>query len=264
MVPRAYGRGLSVWRCRKLETAVSEGCREARLAFVQPGVARWGYRSPPSSGTGGAFFLTGHGLFAASEHTPRHETLIDPLLFAQQLIRERNARQQGDRPQAALQRVLVYRGQPSPDHDSKGYGRNQAQKAQWERDKRVLVTLRPLKYDYQRARDGRPAKDSAGNKIIVAGPREKGVDVLCALAAVREAQNPSTGLVILASSDTDLAPVLDEVRRLGTAKIETFCWWDSKTKRGYQLHPVDRSRPVWNTRLLDAAFIACRDLTDYA
>ena len=38
-----------------------------------------------------------------------------------------------------------------------------------------------------------------------AGKREKGVDVLCALAAVREAQDPDTDLVILASSDSDLA-----------------------------------------------------------
>ena len=208
--------------------------------------------------------LTGHGLFAASEHLPRHETLVDPLLFAQQLLRERNARQHPDQPSAILQRVQVYRGQPSPEHDSKGYGRNQAQKAQWERDKRVAVTLRPLKYEYQRAGDGRPATDVAGNQIVIGTPREKGVDVLCALAAVREAQDPSTDLVILASSDSDLAPAIDEVRRLGTAKIETFCWWDAVAKRGYQLHPTDRSRPVWNTRLPEAAFVASRDLTNYA
>ena len=207
--------------------------------------------------------LTGHNLFSASEHLPRHETLIDPLLFANQLLRERNARQRPDQPHAVLQRVFVYRGQPSPEHDSNGYSRNQAQKAQWERDKRVIVTLRPLKYEYQRAFDGRPATDVSGRKIVIGSPREKGVDVLCALAAVREAQDPATDLVILASSDSDLAPAIDEVRRLGTAKIETFCWWDADAKRGYQLHPTDQSRPVWNTRLPEAAFIASRDLTSY-
>jgi hypothetical protein len=126
-----------------------------------------------------------------------------------------------------------------------GGSRNQAQKAQWERDKRVLVTLRPLKYEYQRTFDGRPATDVDGRKIVIGSPREKCVDVLCALAVVREAQDPSTDLVVLASSDSDLAPAIDEVRLLGTAKIETFCWWDTEAKRGYQLHPTDRSRPVW-------------------
>jgi hypothetical protein len=37
----------------------------------------------------------------------------------------------------------------------------------------------------------------------------KGVDVLVALALVREAADPNVGLVILASHDTDLAPALD-------------------------------------------------------
>ncbi len=88
--------------------------------------------------------------------------------------------------------------------------------------------------------------------------------MLCALAAIREAQDDSTDLVILASSDSDLAPVLDEVRRLGSAKIETFCWYDESTRIGYQIHPLDRSRPVWNTRLNEQAFQSCWDLTAYA
>ena len=41
-------------------------------------------------------------------------------------------------------------------------------------------------------------------------------------------------LVILAASDSDLAPALDEVRRLGSAKIETFCRLDEISKIGYQ------------------------------
>lgn len=57
-------------------------------------------------------------------------------------------------------RVLVYRGEPSPEHDPGGYARNQAQKARWERDSRVQVTLRPLKYQYARAADGRIATDA--------------------------------------------------------------------------------------------------------
>ena len=47
-----------------------------------------------------------------------------------------------------LKSVLVYRGEPSPEHNPNGYRRNQAQKSEWERDARVQVHLRPLKYSY--------------------------------------------------------------------------------------------------------------------
>lgn len=208
--------------------------------------------------------LVAHGLFESSRARPAHECLVDPLLFAMRLVKERNARQRPDMPAAVLERVEVFRGQPSPEHDERGYNRSQAQRANWQRDDRVTVVLRPLKYEYERDASGRPATDALGQRILKGAPREKGVDVLCALAAVRAARDPAVDLVILASSDTDLAPALDEVRRLGTAKIETFCWWDAEARRGYQIHPADRSRPVWNTRMSEEAFKACQDPTDYS
>jgi hypothetical protein len=207
--------------------------------------------------------LTGHGLFRSTQHLRRHETLIDPLIFAQRLLRVRNTRQSAGMSHAVLRRVLVFRGQPSPVHNPDGYARNLAQQSQWERDSRVKVTLRPLKYEYLRDATGQHATDVHGNKILSGPPREKGVDVLCALAAVREAQDPATDLVILASSDSDLAPVLDEVRTLACAKVETFCWYDHETRCGYQLHPTDRTHRVWNTRLDENDFRACWDPTTY-
>lgn len=107
--------------------------------------------------------LTGHGLFESTKHLPRHETLVDPLLFANLLLDARNRGQREGFPGAVLWRVLVFRGEPSPDHDPDGYARNQAQKVHWERDPRVRVTLRPLKYRYDRGADGRPATDTASN-----------------------------------------------------------------------------------------------------
>lgn len=208
--------------------------------------------------------LTGHGLFRSTRHRPKHETIIDPLLFANRLIEERNRCQRPGYPLAELIQVFVFRGEPVQEHNPKGYARNQAQKAQWERDPKVNVTLRPLKYDYLRDANGQFATDHAGNKIVSGSPREKGVDVLCALATVREAQNPNVDLVVLASSDTDLAPALDEVQRLGMAKIETCCWYDHTSRVGYQLHPTDRKRPVWNTRLSESAFLASWDPTGYS
>jgi hypothetical protein len=69
--------------------------------------------------------LTGHGLF--TNDRPRHETLIDPLLFASRLLQARNRAQRPGHPAAVLRRVLVYRGQPSNVHDPRAYARSQAQ-----------------------------------------------------------------------------------------------------------------------------------------
>lgn len=85
--------------------------------------------------------------------------------------------------------------------------------------------------------------------------------MLCALAVVREARNGETDLVMLASSDSDLAPAIDEVLRLRQAKIETVSWYDPVTR-------VDRAlrggvTRVWNTRLTKTHFEAARDRTAY-
>jgi uncharacterized protein (UPF0548 family) len=60
---------------------------------------------------------------------------------------------------------------------------------------------------------------------------EEGVDVLCALALIREASDPNIDLVILASQDTDLEAALDEALSLGTAKAETASWYDNVDRR---------------------------------
>jgi len=206
--------------------------------------------------------LTGHGLFATTKYAPAHEALVDPLLFANQLITSRNQAQQPGMDAAVLHRVLVYRGQPSAEHDPKPYARNQAQRAHWERDPRVAVTLRPLKYRYELDSVGRTLVGGDGKKIVKS-KREKGVDVLCALALVREARLPDVDLVILASQDSDLEPALDEALALHTAKVETFCWFDStQPGRARPLRPGG-ARKLWNTRLSGNEFRKCWDLTNY-
>ena len=207
--------------------------------------------------------LTGHGMFKVSRHRPKHEALVDPLNFANQLIRTRNQLQRPGMDHALLSRVLVYRGQPSPEHDPKAYARNQAQKSRWERDPRVAVHLRPLKYRYRRDDTGGLVLDFSGRRIVEER-LEKGVDVLCALALVREAQNPDIDLVILASHDSDVEPALDEAIARNTAKIETFCWFDQvQPWLSQQLRPGS-GRRVWNTRLGETEFRNCWDLTSYS
>lgn len=207
--------------------------------------------------------LTGHDLFARVRAQSRHETLIDPLLFANSLLRARNQAQKPGYDAAVLRQVLVYRGHPVQEHDFDGFRRGLAQQAQWRRDRRVQVELRPLKYDYERDATGQPIRDINGKRLVKGTPREKGIDVLCALAVVRAAQDPATDIVILASADSDLAPALDEVRQLATAKVETASWFNPDRRNNPQLRSTDKSRPVWNTRLDAQAFHACLDVTDY-
>jgi uncharacterized LabA/DUF88 family protein len=206
--------------------------------------------------------LTAHGLFARHEGLAKHESLIHPLHFANQIIRTRNQRQQPGMAHAELKKVLVYRGEPSPEHSPNGHRRNQMQKAEWERDPRVKVTLRPLKYDYEYDASGRPVTDGAGNRIVKGKPREKGIDVLCALALLREARQPDIDVVILAAQDTDLVPALDEAIQLNAAKIETFSWYEPDRPQGrQQLRP--EGRRIWNTRLGKTEFMNCQDTNDY-
>jgi hypothetical protein len=99
---------------------------------------------------------------------------------------------------------------------------------------------------------------------VVESKGEKGIDVLCALAVVREAQRADVDLVILASHDSDLEPALDEALALRSAKIETFSWYDpAQRHRIRQLRP-GTGRSIWNTRLGESEFHNCWDLTNYA
>lgn len=137
-----------------------------------------------------------------------------------------------------------------------------AQKAHWERDRRVHVDLRPLRYDVARDSKGRPRLDDQG-RYTVYSKREKGVDVLCALACVREARQPDTDVVILASHDSDLEPAIAEVRALGTAKIEGFRWAPPDSHI-YQLgNALPRGQRPWATKMDERAFRASWDTTPY-
>ena len=209
--------------------------------------------------------LTGHELYDSTRHLPKHETIVQPLLFAQAMLKERNARQRppdrGGRA-AVLSRVLVYRGLPSADHDQVGNAMNLAQASEWTKDLRVHVTLRPLKYYYERDAAGNIRKEINGVGIY-SRVAEKGVDVLCALAVLREAIRDDIDVVVLCSSDSDLAPAIEEGRLLNTAKIETFSWWNgaAKGKRG---HWIKVAPPVWNTRLDEATYNQVIDRTTYS
>jgi hypothetical protein len=107
----------------------------------------------------------------------------------------------------------------------------------------------------------RPLLDVWG-RTTISEVREKGGDVLVALALVREATDPDVGLVILASHDTDLAPALDEALETCKAKVETCCWRNPDRRWPGAPQPSG-GRRVWNTRLRRGEFDRCQDRTDY-
>lgn len=197
-----------------------------------------------------------------------HTSLIHPVRFANVAIRARNSRQRQGYPHAVVTRVLVYRGLPHVDHDPEQNRRCLAQRADWA-SAGAEVTLRDLKYRHQYGADGRPVQDIHGHKIVIGKGQEKGIDVLVALACVREARRPDIDVVVLASRDTDLVPVLDEVTdmhsadRAGVAQIETVSWHEPGGERNFGSLRPSAPRRIWNTNLDRGCFEASLDRTDY-
>lgn len=197
--------------------------------------------------------LTGASLFLPGR--PPEEGLIDPFRFACQLAQARNAKINDAARHASVKRVEVLRGLPIPEDDPDAYRRNQAQKVEWERGHHGVLsaTLRPLKYtwDYH---DGRrvPVRSSR---------REKGVDVLCALALVDLARSGLYDVVVLASRDTDLAPALDNAARTPRTKVEAAKWYDPAA--GWTRGNIRTQRRLWTTSMTREHFMASLDPRTY-
>ena len=245
----------------------------AKRAVIECRMLPYGHYSPPLARVGGDFslpvrlevskmsdsmqrivvvidyqnvHLTAHGLFVPERE--RWEALISPMSFARSAVRQRNANLRPGFPHGELLRVHAFRGLPSSLYDPEQHRRASAQADQWRREGADVV-LRDLKYDYQRQADGSPATNIYGHKIPAGPGREKGVDVLVALTCLREAQRADVDVVILASRDTDLVPVLDvliDMRREdpSVAKIETVAWFDRNQRSGGSLRGSSCLR-VW-------------------
>lgn len=202
----------------------------------------------------------------------RHESLIHPMQFAKRAMQERNARQREGYEHAEVVRVTAFRGLPHVDHDWEQNRRALDQASRWQADG-VDVQLRDLKYTYRTGADGRPVLDVFGKKEPIGRPKEKGIDVLCALACIREAARDDVDLVVLASRDTDLVPALDEVYDFRGqepdryARIETVSWYnpfwrEEGSVSGGNLRPT-APRKIWNTNLNRSCYEASLDRTDY-
>jgi uncharacterized LabA/DUF88 family protein len=188
------------------------------------------------------------------------DSLIDPLLFSEELLRERNLRQRINSSEVVLKSIVVCRGLPSNIHDPRKYSRNLAQASHWTRDPRVTVLHRPIKYTLEKnGWDEKTKTHREGVEIIKR--QEKGVDVLCALQLVKAALDPEVSHVILASQDTDLVPALDEVLSLKTASVETAAWYKPGEFRSQEIRP--ESKAIWNTRMNQFNYEASLDKNSY-
>lgn len=147
--------------------------------------------------------VVGYDTFAFSSQS-LHETLIDPLKFSEQLLLARNAAQGPGHGIATLDSACLSR--PSLQQVRSARLRPQPQTTgPLGRDPRVKVHLRPLRYRVERDAANHPILDVNGRPTILE-KREKGIDVLCALAVVREAQQSKRRVVILLHATATSSP----------------------------------------------------------
>jgi uncharacterized LabA/DUF88 family protein len=142
-------------------------------------------------------------------HGPRLLGNVRPLRLAQRLLELTRGRRR------VLVGVRVYRGQPDPTRDPRGYAANRRQQDAWRRDG-VTVVQRPLRYP-----KAWPAEKA----------QEKGIDVALAVDFVVLAVTGAYDVGVLMSTDTDLKPALEAVTALGGNRrphCEVAAWASSQ------------------------------------
>ena len=142
--------------------------------------------------------------------------------------------------------IGLYRGQPDPRLDPRTHAAHSRQRAAWEAECGPLLASRTRSLRYL---SGRPLHEA----------QEKGVDVQLAIDAMLLAASGACDTVILATTDTDLLPVIEGILTLkaqrGGPYVEVVGW--AGLKRGLNVSGV----PVRWVGPRDYA--AIRDATDY-
>ena len=168
---------------------------------------------------------------------------IDPVRYAQELTSRAPPWFEKRR---ALKEVRVYRGRPHSEKDPKTHAAHMRQVAAWEK-----AGVRPFTRDLRYPRDW-PNKRA----------EEKGIDVALAIHAVMMAVRGQLDVAIIASTDTDLRPVLEAYALLpGDDKptIETATW----TSVSFSKKLTAKGAPAWVHRLDEAAYQQVQDTRDY-
>lgn len=181
--------------------------------------------------------LTAHECFSAYG-TPVYKTLIEPGKFADQVVQKWNA-DSGD--SLVVGQVLVYRGIANSRKEPALNSRGTRQKTSWERDARVSVNLRPLRYP----------RDWPDEKA-----QEKGIDVMLALALVRAALDKSFDRLFVATRDTDLLPAIEMADDEYPGQVTLVSWAGQSSLKA--------NRSMSAVTLAQQHFNRSRDLNNYA
>lgn len=160
------------------------------------------------------------------------------------LLTQRGRSVDGERQ---LEFVKVFRGEPSPKHSPIGQAACQRQVRYWSSQAQVEAVTRPLHYYSAGYRNGVEQFES----------REKGIDVLIALAIALGAERDEYDVAVLFSADTDLLPALEQARAAGK-KVEVAAW---KPDRGYASRLTLRG--MWCHYLGRTDYQMVADPTDY-
>jgi len=166
---------------------------------------------------------------------------IDPVRLAELLVR----RSPFDRE---LNEIRIYRGRPDSLKEPVGYGANLRQCSTWERDPRVTVITRTLRY---------PARWPAEKA------EEKGIDVALAVDAVAMAVRGEYEIALIMSTDTDLKPALEAIAALGGnpfPRCEVAAW---SSPVGHSRRLSIRNARLWCHWLEEADYRQLADPTDY-
>ncbi len=194
--------------------------------------------------------LTAHEAFATKGDLRKYQTAINPILYAEEVVRQRN-RLIGQRTlagatnlpeQGHLDYIKVFRGEANAEQSPFFHKCNEEQKRRWETDPRVDVEYRDLYYRWN---------NETGDYVS----REKGIDVLIALEAYRLTISGAYDIIIIASHDSDLIPVFEVAERdahAGSGRLELACW---DINQRHRMEPAG----AWTTILRKQSFVDVRD-----
>lgn len=181
--------------------------------------------------------LSGHEIWC-QRTDPIHKCLIHPLKLAEQLVAIRT-------PAGVLESVRVFRGRPDPRKEPLSASRSDRQAWEWEKDPRVTLFRRPLRYPSDWGKPG-----------CIDKAREKGIDVSIAIDMVRMAMKQEYEVGILFSRDTDLVPALELVFDMPGVQTEVATWADASRLRL-------KYRDLYCHKLNENDFLAARDPNTY-
>lgn len=144
-----------------------------------------------------------------------------------------------------LHQVRIYTGSPDSSKDPKSYAAHSSQCASWSKAG-VAVITRTLRYP----------QDWPSSK-----PQQKGVDVALAIDFVALAIDGEYDVGIIASTDTDLKPALEYVRRKWSdrCQVEVAAWKSPQTTVRLSITNPN----AWCHWLYSTDYDAVADLVDY-